>query len=281
MTNKIYPCFWFDGNAGEAARFYSSIFSESKITDENPMVVMFESAGQKFMFLNGGNQFSFNPSISMFVFYENEEALVEAWNKLIEGGAELMPLNSYEWSPKYGWLRDKFGMNWQLYVGDPANVPQVFTPTLMFAGKQNGNAAKAIEFYTNIFEGSSVSGILKYTDPNEDVVGNVKHAQFSVGYFLFMAMDSSFEQKAEFNEAISFVVECETQAAIDYYWSKLSEGGSEGMCGWLKDRYGISWQIVPTVLKTLMSNPQKSQKVVEAFMQMKKFDIETLLKASH
>ena len=83
----------------------------------------------------------------------------------------------------------------------------------------------------------------------------------------------------KFNEAISFVVDCETQNEIDYYWDKLTAGGSESQCGWLKDKFGVSWQIVPTVLAELLSNPEKSQRVVQAFMKMKKFDIEKLVNA--
>ena len=83
----------------------------------------------------------------------------------------------------------------------------------------------------------------------------------------------------KFNEAISFVVDCETQEEIDYYWDKLVEGGSESQCGWLKDKFGVSWQIVPTVLAKLLSNPEKSQRVVQAFMKMKKFEIEKLVNA--
>ena len=83
----------------------------------------------------------------------------------------------------------------------------------------------------------------------------------------------------KFNEAISFVVDCETQEEIDYYWNKLVEGGAESQCGWLKDKFGVSWQIVPTVLAKLLSNPEKSQRVVQAFMKMKKFEIEKLVNA--
>ena len=85
--------------------------------------------------------------------------------------------------------------------------------------------------------------------------------------------------KFHFNEATSFVVECETQEEIDHYWNKLTAGGQESMCGWLKDKFGLSWQIVPTILAELMSNPEKSQKVVEVFLQMTKFEIEKLINA--
>ena len=138
--DPIYPCLWFDGQAKQAAEFYCSVFKNSRITTDTPMVVLFDLNGSKFMGLNGGPNF-------------------------------------------------------------------------------------------------------------------------------------------KFNEAVSFVVDCEDQAEIDYYWSKLTEGGEESMCGWLKDKFGVSWQIVPKVLGKLMSDPAKAPRVIEAFMKMKKFDIETLMNA--
>ena len=140
MTNKMYPCLWFDGQAKKAADYYCSIFKNSKILSENPMVVTFELNGNKFMGLNGG--------------------------------------------PKYK-----------------------FTP------------------------------------------------------------------------ATSFVIECETQEEIDYYWYKLGEGGRYDQCGWLDDQFGVSWHVVPAVLAKLMSDPDKAPRVINAFMKMSKFDIETLVNA--
>lgn len=140
MQNNIYPCLWFNGNAQEAATFYCSVFKESKIISSNPMVVIFELNGKKFMGLNGGPQF-------------------------------------------------------------------------------------------------------------------------------------------KFTEAVSFVVDCNTQDEIDYYWDKLTEGGSESQCGWLKDKFGLSWQIVPAILGELMSDPSRADRVVKTFMQMKKFDIKKLMEA--
>jgi predicted 3-demethylubiquinone-9 3-methyltransferase (glyoxalase superfamily) len=140
MKNQIYPCLWFDGQAKAAAEFYCSIFSNSKITDENPMVVRWELNGQVFMGLNGG----------------------------------------------------------PLYKFSPAN---------------------------------------------------------------------------------SYVIECETQEEIDHYWNKLGENGIYNQCGWLDDKFGVSWQIVPKILGKLMADPEKGQRVVQAFMQMKKFDIEKLINA--
>ncbi|MBN8575390.1 MAG: VOC family protein [Cytophagales bacterium] len=140
MTNPIFPCLWFNGQAKAAAEFYCTVFENSKIIADTPLVVTFDLNGRRFMGLNGGPQFTFN-------------------------------------------------------------------------------------------------------------------------------------------EAVSFVIECSTQAEIDHYWNSLTEGGTESMCGWLKDKYGVWWQVVPTVLGKLMSDPVRAPRVVEAFMKMKKFDIETLLKA--
>ncbi|HYK75985.1 MAG TPA: VOC family protein [Daejeonella sp.] len=138
MANPIYPCLWFDGKAQEAAKFYCSVFQNSKIITDNPMVVIFELNGKKFMGLNGGPEF-------------------------------------------------------------------------------------------------------------------------------------------KFNESVSFVIECENQEEIDYYWNKFtSDGGQESMCGWCKDKFGVSWQVVPVILGKLMSDPEKGQRVIQAFMKMKKFDIKAL-----
>lgn len=276
MNNTIYPCLWFNGNAKEAAAFYSTVFSQTRITAENPLVVQFEATGQKFMCLNGGPQFSFNPSVSFFVQCSSEEELNAAWEKLAESGAVLMPLDTYDWSEKYGWVQDRFGVSWQLSLRPIEAIPQKFIPVLMFTGPQQGHAEEAIRYYTSVFPGSEVLHISRYTKDDPDTEETIKHAQFRLGGQAFMAMDSSYSHGFAFNEAISFVVDCKTQEDIDYYWGKLTEGGSEGQCGWLKDRFGVSWQIVPVVLGRLMSDPERSPRVMQAFMKMKKFDIETL-----
>lgn len=279
MSNPIYPCLWFNGKAKEAASFYCSVFPSSRITADTPMVVTFEAAGQKFMCLNGGPDFTPNPSISFFVVCETGEEVEQTWTKLLDGGSVMMPLDKYEWSEKYGWLQDKFGISWQLFRGKLEEVGQKFSPSLMFTGEQHGKAEEAIRYYTALFEPSSVTGILKYGKNDGDTEGTVKHAQFKLANHVFMAMDSSFSHGFSFNEAISFVVECKTQEEIDFYWNRLTDGGTESRCGWLKDKYGLSWQIVPTILGELMSDRERAPRVLKAFMQMKKFQIEELVNA--
>lgn len=280
MTQPIYPCLWFDGKAKEAASFYCSIFEDSKITDENHMVVTFNIEGNQFMGLNGGPMFTPNPSVSFFVLYEDTTSLNEAWNKLSEGGTVMMALDKYPWSERYGWLKDKFGISWQLYIGKMEDVGQRVTTSLMFTQKAAGRAEEAIHFYTSLFENSTIGGIMKYEADEGDVEGHVKHAQFKLNGQTFMAMDSSGPHAFTFDEGISLVVTCKDQEEIDYFWNKMTaDGGQESQCGWLKDKFGVSWQIVPAVLQSLMQDPEKSQRVVQAFMKMKKFDIQTLLDA--
>jgi predicted 3-demethylubiquinone-9 3-methyltransferase (glyoxalase superfamily) len=279
MKSEIYPCLWFDGNAKEAAEYYCSVLDDTAITDENKFVVTFESSGQKFMCLNGGPEFKINPSISFYIICKSEEEIDRLWKSFLQGGSVLMPLDKYEWSRKYGWVSDRYGVNWQLSYGGIEDVSQKISPVLMFTGDQSGKAEQALQFYISIFKNSKVKGIARYLKGENDVEGTVKHAQFVLDNKIFMSMDSSFSHQFAFNEAISFVVECETQKEIDYCWDKLTEGGEESQCGWLKDKFGVSWQIVPAILGQLLSDASRIERVVAAFNKMKKFDIEKLINA--
>lgn len=274
MNNQIYPCLWFDGNAKEAATFYGSIFENSKITTDTPMVVNFELRGKKFMGLNGGPMFKFTPAISFFATATSVEKVDEIYNKLAEGGEPLMPLGKYDWSERYGWIKDKFGLTWQVMLDKSEKI----VPSFLFTGKQFGRGEEAISFYNKVFDNSSVSTLIQYPAGDANA-GKLMYAEFELNKHQFIAMDGPGEHNYTFNEAVSFVVDCETQDEIDYYWNKLTEGGAESQCGWLNDRFGVSWQIVPTVLGKLMSDPERSGRVMQAFMKMKKFDIEKLKQA--
>jgi predicted 3-demethylubiquinone-9 3-methyltransferase (glyoxalase superfamily) len=280
MNNNIHPCLWFDGNAKNAADFYCSLFPGSKITADTPMVVNFEMNGQKFMGLNGGPMFKPNASISFMVISETDDEINELWKQLSEGGFVMMPLNKYDWSERYGFVQDRFGVCWQIMKGKYSDVNQKITPTLLFVGNSFGKAENAVKFYTQVFPQSSIDGILLYTKEEGEAAGTVKHSQFILDKKVFMAMDGAGNHSFAFNEAVSFVVDCETQDEIDFYWNKLTaDGGQESQCGWLKDKFGVSWQIVPAVLGKLMTDPERSQRVMQAFMKMKKFDIATLMNA--
>jgi predicted 3-demethylubiquinone-9 3-methyltransferase (glyoxalase superfamily) len=279
MNKPIYPCLWFDGNGREAAELYCSVFKDTTITSDNQLVVMIDFDGQRIMLLNGGPQFKINPSVSFMVICSTEEEIDKAWKILSKDGKVLMPLDNYVWSKKYGWVQDRFGVNWQLSFSDPAIAKQKITPALMFTGEQSGKAEEAINFYTSLFKDSGVVMISRYSKTDNDVEGNVNHAQFTLNNQLFMAMDSSAMHNFSFNEGISFVVECDSQKEIDFFWDSLTKGGEESQCGWLKDKYGVSWQIIPAILNELMSDINKSERVIKAFLKMKKFDIEKLMNA--
>ena len=279
MTNPVYPCLWFDTQAKEAATFYCSIFQHSFLTDETPTVVHFELDGVQFMGLNGGPQFRFNPSISLFVTCGTDEEVLYLWEKLSAGGDVLMPLDQYDWSTKYGWCADKFGLTWQIYMANTNDDTQKVVPLFLFSSNQFGNAESALNFYTSLFDHSEIKGIARYGEDTPEYKGMVLHSSFRMAGREFMAMDGPGDHKFEFNEAVSLVVECDTQEEIDFFWEAFTKEGEESMCGWCKDRFGVSWQIIPGILKELMSDTERGPRVMEAFLKMKKFDIGTLLKA--
>ncbi|KUY17576.1 hypothetical protein BAZ12_01515 [Elizabethkingia miricola] len=278
MNNDIFPCLWCNGDAKESAEFYCQVFG-GKITVDTPVVINIELFGQKLMLLNAGPQFEKNPSISFLINCASEENVQHYWDLLSEGGMALMELDSYPWSKKYGWIKDKYGTNWQLYFGEMQE--QRLVPTLMFMHQNNGKAMEAMEFYTSTFPNSKIEGVLKYKDGGENGENpeNVQHAQFIINNYMLSCMDSSFDHKFDFNEGISLVMMTNDQKETDHLWNTLIFGGGrESMCGWLKDRYGVSWQIVPKRLIELMNDtdPAKSQKVVQAMLKMQKIIIADL-----
>ena len=279
MSDKIFPCLWFNGNAKEAAELYCSLFANSKITTDTPMVVNFEIAGRKVMGLNGGPMFTINPSISFMVICETEEELSHIWNKLSDGGKIMMGLDKYPWSEKYGWLADRFGMTWQLMLGELPPAAQKITPCFLFVGDQNGKAQSAMKDYTTLFPDSDTHQLHLYQEGGPQPAGYLQFGHFTVSKALFAAMDAPGVHDYSFNEAVSIVAECATQEEIDLYWNTLTAEGKESRCGWLKDKYGVSWQILPANLGNLMTDKEKSGRVFQAIMSMNKIDIETLKNA--
>ena len=288
---KIVPHLWYDKEAFEAAKFYISLFEDSAIVshssiDDTPSgtadMLTVRLAGQEFMMISAGPFFQFTPAISLRVDCSTKEEVDALWDQLSVGGTALMELDSYPFSERYGWTADRYGLNWQImYVKDPV-IRQKITPTLMFVGEQCGSAEEAIRYYTSIFENAEVGVIDRYRAGEEpDREGTLRYAGFSLEGMLFAAMDSAYDHAFTFNEAISFVVSCKSQEEIDYFWDKLSYVPEAEQCGWLKDRFGVSWQVVPAVMEEMMSSgdPAPLQRVIEAFLKMKKFDIAELVKA--
>jgi predicted 3-demethylubiquinone-9 3-methyltransferase (glyoxalase superfamily) len=276
MKEKIFPCIWMNGNSEEAAAFYQSIFKDTTFSKETPYVVMMHSAGQQFMFLNGGPMFNPNPSISFYVNLLNEQEVNDTWEALTKDGQIMMPLGHYPWASKYGFLQDKYGVCWQIALGRPESVSKKFTPFFSFTGSQFGRAEEAVNYYTSVFANSSILGIKKHKANPSSEMETVMHAQFDLCGQVFMIVDSGAPHVFQFNEGVSFVINCQSQEEIDFYWNHLTEGGSESRCGWLKDKFGVSWQVVPEKMGEWMSDPEKSKRVTGAFMQMKKLDWDIL-----
>ena len=295
---KITPHLWFDKEAREAAEFYTSLFPNSKITNITTLhdtpsgdsdIVSFELAGQSFMGISAGPLFKFNPSVSFFLNFdpsrdpEARNNLDRIWERLSEGGTALMPLDKYPFSERFGWVQDKYGLSWQLILSDPEGEERPFiVPSLMFVGEVAGRAEEAMNHYLSVFKNSKPGAIARYGAGQEpDKEGTVMFADFMLEGQWFAAMDSAHEHHFAFNEAISFLVACDTQEEIDYFWERLSAVPDAEQCGWLKDKFGVSWQISPTALRAMLTNGTREQidRVTQTFLPMKKFDVAELQKA--
>ncbi len=287
---KIVPFLWFENSAEEAVNFYISVFKNAKTGkimrygDVGPglkgtvMSAEFQIEGQDFIALNGGPYFTYSPAVSLFVNCRTSEELDELWNSLSEGGKVLMELDRYPFGERYGWFFDRFGVPWQLNLSFST---QKIMPFLMFTGEQQGKAEEAINFYTSIFKNSNIAEIEHCGKGGNGPEGIIKRATFSLEGQEFMAIDSNQEHSFPFKQAISFFVNCETQDEVDELWEKLSDGGEKIQCGWLADKFGMPWQIVPTILGKMLSDEvtEKSNRVMEAMLKMNKIDIETLKRA--
>jgi predicted 3-demethylubiquinone-9 3-methyltransferase (glyoxalase superfamily) len=276
MIHLIYPCLWFNGQISEATQFYTSLFKESSIHAENAMISKFEIEGTPIKLLNGGALFTKNASISLFVKCSTQTEVETLYQAFMEGGKVLMPLGAYEWSSLYAWVEDKYGMSWQLFLTALAPGEQKIMPSMLFTNEVFGSAKEAMHFYTSVFKENKVFTIDQYNEPNQTIHGKLKFGYFEVLGAQFAIMDGPGEHLFQFNEGISFVIECDGQEQVDYYWDQLSAGGYEGQCGWLKDKFGISWQVLPKALNQLMSNPQTAEKARNAFTKMNKLIIKDL-----
>ena len=295
---KIVPHLWFDREAKEAAKFYCSVFPDSKITSittlyntpsGNTDIVLFEFWGYKFQAISAGPLFQFNPSISFMVNFdpsqdkEARQRIDEVWVNLMEGGKALMPLGEYPFSERYGWVQDRYGLSWQLIYTNPEGEERpLIIPSLLFVGDIYGKAEEASDFYLSVFKNTKRGTIARYPSGMEpDQESMVMFTDFKLEGQWFSAMDSAREHGFNFNEAISFMLFCKDQEEIDYYWNKLSAVPEAEQCGWLKDKYGLSWQIVPAVMDKMMQDqdPEKIDRVTQAFLKMKKFDLATLQRA--
>lgn len=287
---KIVPSLWFDTEAIEAAEFYTSLFEQSAIDytlqlHDPPAVdsdsVFLKLHGQDFMFISAGPMFQLNPAISLMVNCSTTEEVDRLWEALAVAGTPLMELGEYPFSQRYGWINDRFGVSWQLIYNDQP-FEQKIVPSLLYVGNQAGKAKEAIEFYVTLFDNSRVKEV-SYYNPKEEPghEGMLQYAEFILEGQEFAAMDSALNHDFFFNEAFSLLVNCDTQEEIDFLWEKLSAVPEAEQCGWVKDRYGVSWQITPTVLEEMLATGDEAtrKRVTQSFLKMKKLDIAELKKA--
>ena len=281
---KIQSFLWFNDQAEEAANLYLSVFKNSKLISKMPgpggtvMGVTVELDGREFIPFNGGPHYKPNQSISFMVNCMTEEEIGGIWNKLSDGGKVMMELNTYPWSEKYGWVEDKFGISWQLTL---SRKEKPITPTFLFCGAQQGKAEEAINLYTSLFPNSSTSLIARYESGEPGPEGQIKFSAFTIEGLDFSAMDSGRPMDVPFTPGISMFINCQTQEEVDMYWEKLSENGHKDRCGWLQDKFGVAWQIIPTALGKLLADKdrEKAQRVMQAMLAMTKIDIAGLQNA--
>lgn len=284
---QIVPCIWFDHTALAAAEFYASIFPAGRVgevqrypTEDLPdfqkdmagevLTVGFEVAGFELCAINAGNEFPLNPSISFLVSFDPgreqdaRDRLDATWARLTDGGTTLMPLGEYPFSRHYGWVADRYGVNWQLMLADPdGDQRPSITPALMFTGANQGRAEEAMGLYTSLFDGR-IGTLARQPDTPDEVM----LADFQLAGDWFSAMDSAGHDFT-FNPGVSLMVRCHGQSEIDRLWKGLSAVPEAERCGWLADRYGVSWQIIPDNLGELMAAPHAYAKL----MTMGKIDI--------
>lgn len=295
----IVPNIWCNGNAQEVGDFYAGIFPrttsevESRYPNQGlldfqqplagePLTVAVDVNGTKITLVNADDNFRPNPAISFTANFhpaffggdpgQTQTALDQAWQRLSKGGQVMMELDEYEFSPRYGWVEDRYGVSWQLTLVDQGEtVPQFLTPCLMFCGPAQNHATEAADFYVATFSDSKPGQRFHYPEANPPVTTeSVMYSDFTLKGQMFSAMDSGVEMVFTFTPGVSLEVACRDQSEIDALWEALSAVPEAEQCGWLTDRFGVSWQIVPQNMGELMQRTGAFEKL----MGMKKIVID-------
>lgn len=286
---KIVPHLWFDKEAVEAATWYVSLFEDSKLIHvatipDTPSgdaeLVDFQLAGMRFEAINGGPYFKLNPSISLMVACSTAEEVDRLHESL--SSSELMPLGEYPFSKRYAWVQDRYGLSWQLMLVEDMTEHRRIRPSLLFAGEACGKAEEWIDFCSTVFKKSEKGYISNYASGESmDSRAKINYGELEIFGTWLIVMDHGMGGDFTFNEAFSLIVFCKDQEEIDYYWDMLSFVPEAEQCGWLKDQFGLSWQIVPDNMDDIMMNGTKEEirRVTEALLEMKKFDLAALEKA--
>ena len=272
MDQVITPAIWCDGTADEAAQFYTDIFRDASVTEQAPGLAATVSIhGFKLSLINGGNQYAPNPSISCILNFDpllfggEEQArdyLDELYERLSTGGV-LMELGEYPFSPRYAWVRDRFGMTWQLMLTDPDGDPRPFIiPSFMFGGTNHAHAEEATDAWITLFDNSRRGALYRYEEGGPLDAGTVMFTDFTLRGTWMAATDSGAFHDFTFTPGVSMIVSCRTQEEIDRYWAGLSAVPKAERCGWCVDRWGVSWQIVPHNTAELMADAATRDKIL-------------------
>ncbi|WP_291278860.1 VOC family protein [Galactobacter sp.] len=296
---SIVPHLWFDGQVRAAVEFYTELFPDSEITgtavmEDTPggdtVWYTFRLWGQEFQAIDGGPFFTPNPSVSFFVNVDPSrvagargevDRIVSA---LTDGGTELMPLGEYPFSPHYAWVQDRFGISWQVMLTNPEGEPRPpIVPSLAFGNSAVGGAAAARSRYLELFDDAVPGSQVRFADMGmpegspEVPADGVAYSDVRLAGTWFALMDTPGFPDV-FNEGISLMIRCDSQEEMDRYWAVLSTVPEAEQCGWCKDEFGLSWQVVPKELDTMLleGTLEQAKRVQDAFMPMHKLDLEAL-----
>lgn len=305
VAQRIVPNIWCNGNAEEVGNFYAGVFENASAEIEarypetglldfqeplagQPLTIALTISGYRFTLVNAGDEFAPNAALSFMInfdplLFDGDEDLARAslrrlWQGLADGGSVLMPLGEYPFSALYGWVEDRHGVHWQLILTDPAGDPRPFIlPVLLFGGPVQNHAGEAVGHYLDVFTdlpgGAEIGMYALYPEQHGPAEpGAVQFSDFCLGDQWFVAMDSAAAQDTTFSPGVSLEVQCDDQAQIDRVWDALSAVPEAEQCGWLTDRFGVSWQVVPANMAELMERPG----AFERMLSMKKLIIADL-----
>lgn len=272
MDQVITPAIWCDGTADEAAQFYTDVFRDTSIAEQAPGLAATVSIhGFRLSLINGGNQYAPNPSISCILNFdpllfggeEQARAYLDELYKRLSTGGVLMELGEYPFSPRYAWVRDRFGMTWQLMLTDPDGDPRPFViPSFMFGGTNHAHAEEATDAWIALFDNARRGALYCYEEGGPLDAGTVMFTDFTLRGTWMAATDSGTFHDFTFTPGVSIIVSCRDQEEIDRYWAGLSAVPEAERCGWCVDRWGVSWQVVPHNIAELMADAATRDKIL-------------------
>lgn len=280
--------------ASEAVDFYLSIFPDTEqlgvahypeqdLPDfqadfaGEPLEIRFRIGNLELSAVNAGNEFTPNAAINFQINFNPDTDpdaathLDKAWEGLLDGGEVITERGPQFFAADHGWVRDRYGVHWQLLLANPGQPVRPFAVTQLLFPAGEAQASKAIDFYTSVFPDSQVGPQMEYPAEMPHEPGALMFSEFHLAGQLFTAMDTAPDHPVHdvFNEGVSLIAYCRDQAEIDRFWAKLSTVPEAEQCGWCKDQFGVSWQVVPGNLDELMAAPGAYQ----AMMGMKKIVI--------